>query len=306
MPQDEEVYMGSRDENGKPHDLDVQLETCIEEFEIDREAYREQRTEGGDWGLHGKLFAHAERIAQMLLSETEQLVLSVDGDAGSEAFDHEMREFVKSIEQQRRNLHSIVQTKFRGEAIPPALQVALDSMAMDDRPSKDSLLSLVWERLCISLGTQLVGLRLVRGSNRILHLVQLIVEAEPSDVTLRYLRHVSRCFILGFDAECIILCRGAIDSAFATAAPDSACRSLGWSPNAGYGFTLSQRINAAKELQLIDERGWKAAKDVNEAAKDPLHVDPGLAKSAFTVIRDMLAVVRQLTPSKRARNAKLR
>jgi len=281
--------MGSLDDSGKPIDLVIQLGTCLREFEDDEEVYWRKRPESGDWGPGG-LWGHSERLAEVLLHDSEQLVVPVRGHSESDTFNDEYAEFFKKI----TDLTKLMRSKLGVTCVPPILEDSIESLAEEDRPPKDSLLALVWERLCISLADDLVGVRLLRGTNRMLRLIGLIKEGDPDAVTLRYLRRVSRCYILGLDAECAILCRGVIDSALSKALPKPQ-RDL----------PLAKRIQAAKELRRVDEIGQKAAHRVNNVAKDGVHVDPDLVKGILTVIKDTLEVVRQLAPSKRAKKAKM-
>ena len=64
-------------DNDKPihyrFDLDCQLQTCIDEYEQEREQVWQNRLEGLIWGIHG-LFGHSEAVANSLLRDTNDLV----------------------------------------------------------------------------------------------------------------------------------------------------------------------------------------------------------------------------------------
>lgn len=297
--------MGSCDETGRPYDLDHQLANCLQEFGADRERYWEKRTDGADWGS-AELYGHAEQIAQLLLIDTGKLVAGSAKRPSSAAFDGEHRTFVQQTLAHHQKLLGIVRSKLRGQPVPEAIEAALEWLVMDERPEADSLLALVWERLCMAIAGDFIEGRLVRGATRMLHLMRLIEDSAPHDITLRYIRRVSRCFILGLDTECAILCRAAIDSAVGKAVPDSYCLSLRMDPKADGRFTLSQRIWAAKEHRLLDDRGVAAARRVNKVGTEAVHKDPDLVKGVFSVIQDMLVVVKQLAPGKQSRRAKPR
>jgi hypothetical protein len=289
--------MGSTDSQGKPYDLDHQLATCIEEYAEDRFAHWERQSDGADWGLQKRLYGHAEEIARLLLEETASLVRSPESDGlDSAAFIDERRRFFRAIAEQRQDIADLLRSKLGTGSLPPVLRAYVEQVGADVRPDDDTLLKLVWERLIIILATDFNGSRLVRGANRLLQLLEIVIEAHPSEATLKFLKRISRCFVFGLDTESVILCRGAIDTAFTHAVHDSMMRELGMEPGARYGYTLAQRIKAARERGLIDESDSRAAARVNGTATDAAHKDPELAANVFAVVRDALRIVRRLNP----------
>lgn len=290
--------MGSKDSSGKPFDLDHQLATCIEEYAEDRSAHWKAKSDGADWGLQKRLYGHAEQIARLLLEETSSLVRSPEAEGlRSEAFVDERRRFFQSIGEQRQSMSKLLQSKLGRGPLPPVIRAYLDQMGADARPDDDTLLKLVWERLLIVLASDFGGSRLLRGANRMLQLLEIVIEAQPSEATLRFLKRISRCFVFGLDSECVILCRGAIDTAFMHAVHDSSMRALNIQPGAAYGFTLAQRIRAARQTGLIDEDDFRAAGRVNGTATEAAHHDPEIVADAFGVVRDALRLVQKLSPS---------
>ncbi len=285
----------SEDDNKPMHykcDLDHQLETCVQEYEEEREKFWQGKLEGIDWG-RGGLFGHAEAVADCLLRDTNDLV---DHDLLKDApvqFTQEQMDFLNQMLQEARSLFASIEEKIPAEVRPALLQYFKDS-ALARRPAGESpLLKLVWERLCVKLAEDFAADRLVVGANRILQLSNLVVRGKPSLATLRFLRHISRCFIWGFDAECVILCRGAMDTAFANAVSDEICDKHGLR-RASFGHTLANRITAACMEGIIDKRTKSAAFRVNTPATEAAHRNPDGVLDVLGIVEDTMSVIQRL------------
>ena len=126
-----------------------------------------------------------------------------------------------------------------------------------------------------------------------LRLLEVVIEAQPSEATLKVLTRVSRCYVFGLDSECVILCRGAIDTAFSNALPDAKMDKLGVQPATRFGYTLAQRIRTARDAGMIDEDDMGAAERVKDTANTVTHEDPDVT-NAFAVVRDALRVIQRL------------
>ena len=111
--------------------------------------------------------------------------------------------------------------------------------------------------------------------------------------TQAFLRRVGRCFVWGFDPECVILCRGAIETALRDVIDDDLCHRYG-QPAARYGYTLAQRINAAESSGILDKDVAKAARRANERATKSAHDNPEATKDALGTIKDTLRVILKL------------
>lgn len=286
--------MSARDDSGKPYDLDGQLDICSQEYETDREAFWSNRTEGRDWGLQG-LYGHAERVAAALLKDTHALIDHAALADEPVQFEEERTAFLREMANEINLFLRLVKEKLPRGTPLAALDQYINDAALDTRPSDDSLLKLVWERFCIHLAQEMVA-RLTPGANRILQLNDMVISGNPSIATLRFLRRVSRCFIWGFDPECVILCRGAIDTAFATVITDQICDNHGLK-KAGFGHTLTNRIKAALLEGMIDEGTKNAAFRVNSPATEAAHRDPTKTASVLNVIKDTRDVLQRLLPN---------
>ncbi len=108
--------------------------------------------------------------------------------------------------------------------------------------------------------------------------VQLVALASPQPVVQRYLRRASRCYILGLQAECTVMCRAVLENAVserynreklpqpATSEGKSAMKTrLSWARQAGWITSKSE-----SDAWTIWLRGNKAAHDDPEVSTDAL------------------------------------
>ncbi len=216
--------MGSTDETGKPYPVDIQLKTCLDEFEDDRSKFWKTKTEGADWGLQERLIGHAEHLARLLLRASEDLVAEPDAPDGVDQFSVELAETLGELDKAQELFKYLasVRPPLDPKIRPPTPGEYAESWFESAAPPDDSLLKLVWERLCIEAAVDLID-RIVPAANRMLFLYRIAAKSQPSAAVRRFLRRISRCFLWGFYPECLALCRGALDAAFMTAVPDNVC-----------------------------------------------------------------------------------
>src|SRR2546426_6564330 len=67
------------------------------------------------------------------------------------------------------------------------------------------------ERLQIDVARRLVG-STTKMAERCLDLSRLVIRERPSETVLLFLRRLTRCYVSGFHAECIMLCRAVVRS----------------------------------------------------------------------------------------------
>lgn len=290
--------MGSIRETGEPYDLDVQLATCVEEFERDWKAYWAKRADGGDWGISDRLIGHAERVADILLKDTEELAVVDSTTAMSEQFEVERTAFLSSMQTDAAPLERLVQEKTLPSETLEQIKRLLDQIQRErtypsETPPKGTLLKLVWDRLSISLALDFVDTKLVTRTNRLLQLCDLLLQSPPSVETTKFLRRVSRCYVWGFHTECVILCRGAIDTAFQRTVADAICDKHGLE-RTKIGHSLANRIVAAHREGMIDDAERAAAFRVNANANTAVHRDPSEPSDTLTVISDTRNVVQKI------------
>ncbi|MCK4293156.1 MAG: DUF4145 domain-containing protein [Planctomycetes bacterium] len=273
------------------HDLKIQLETCIDVYEQDREEYWAEEHDRGDLDLSKLIYEQTERFGDRILKNTEDLVSEQPVD---EDLEHLDSEFQKLTEENNALKNSIISSAKCKGLKPSEIEgvVRLFSQLENDPPKRDSKLRLVWERLCIKLAWDMTE-KVEVGANRILQLYNLGMETKPFDTTLVFLRRVSRCFIWGFDPECVILCRGVIDSAFRSAVDDEICKRhiRGKPPRF---WRLFDRIKAAFKEGLISKDAKDAAYRIKTRGNNAVHHDPNIYKHALDTIRDTLLVLEEL------------
>jgi len=269
-------------------DLDIQIETMIQTYEEDRERFWQQ-TNDHEIAIAKVAFSQAETIAEALLKSSDNLLpdgilpdsLSEIGVARST--------FLENVATYRSKFLKVCED----HGLSPLPADILYHLEMVDRPL-DRPLKLVWERLCIKLAWDGVG-SIREGTLRILKLWGLLVDLQPSRSTLSFLQRVGRCFIWGFDPECIIVCRGAIDTAFRDAVSDDVCMSIYPDRKAGdRKFGLANRIVAAYEKKLIDKSTKKLAFGVKNHGDEAVHHDPYAIKDVTRTIKETIIVLKKL------------
>lgn len=294
-------------------DLDIQLQTQIEVYDQDRCEWWTGTGDAERPAMAQEAYQQAEEVAQALIESTRDLlpgeVLSWD----SAAFLEKVRDLVRSAlligplrdEAYRRVTveefqsvagsaeaiedlisRKMAEVKKEGRTLPIAPLDAdlLSNLEGPFRYGQEPGLKLVWERLCIKLAWDAVD-RMRMGAVRMLLLSDVIAEAEPSDITLKYLRLLSTCFVWGFDAECTILCRSVLDTAFREAIPEE-------------GLALAKRIVIAHDRRLINDELRRAAFTVKERGDKAIHYEPGMSQDVIGTIRDTLRVVAKITQAR--------
>jgi hypothetical protein len=295
------------------YDLDGHLLTCIDSYEHDRrefwtEAGAAMRPEGSC-----DLFHEAERIAKALLEMSEHLRLVPERPGDFDAFRWWAGEHMragwsaKALAWSMINAEEFAQVAGDLEAIQALLDRKLrereDEYAAEgqtlwddilraevdrkERPPDDSPERLVWERLVIEMARECADESIPRAANRLFVLAGLLQEVGPSERALRFLRRVAKCFVWAFDAECVIMCRGAIDAALEEAVPDRKCR-----PKPGGGIGLKERIECARELGWLSSDAMRDDADrIREAGNRILHDNPEQELRPVEMIRKTLTVL---------------
>ena len=108
-------------------------------------------------------------------------------------------------------------------------------------------------------------------------------------VSAQFLRLVARCFIAGFDTECVALCRSAIDVALREAVPDESIPQR----SSYHDTTLRGRAEAACPT-MIDLTTLQAAIRVIERGNKAVHYEPRCRADPLETIRDALKVIDRL------------
>lgn len=202
--------------------------------------------------------------------------------------------FYKSFEERKdkdENARAWLANKDNFEEL---VKFAADQSVWTDGPCVNTpQLSYVWAMLAMKFAEKVIGPLFDDGASRILRLWGLILSQPVSKSTAEFLKNVSRCFIWGFDTECVMLCRSSLDAAFRDAISDEVCVRHE-EPGARYGYTLVQRIWAAYKEKCIDKTAKDAATRVNARGSKTVHEEPNVVKDVLGTVADTLTVINQL------------
>jgi len=162
---------------------------------------------------------------------------------------------------------------------PGVLEILAESHAQHNM---SAVLGFVDEHVCITLAWEALGMLAV-GKERFWDLVALVKDRTPGERAKEFLARVARCYLFGFDCECVIMCRATIDSEFE--AEVSGDEVLSWwetTPKGKKGkpapINLYGRIEASAFAGKMGDAALRASHDIREAGnkavhKRPLHVD---------------------------------
>ena len=221
------------------NDLANNVGTIVNEYENDRERF--WASKGPDYKIE---YDKAERFAQFVLKGTENLANTQKIEEDMASFQYEAtKENVaeKEFNGKSRSIMKPGKTPSK-EEIEKIKNLALKFIEeLPEEPrNENSPLRLVWERFCIDLGYE-AEKKIDEGADRIFKLYRLMLSSPPSRPTIGYLLRLSRCYIWGFDLECIILCRSVLDTAFRDKISDDICEKHCREKQLDLDFTLSNR-----------------------------------------------------------------
>jgi len=265
-------------------ELSGQLDVTVQSYEKDRQRYWENL---GGWS--DILYEQAERFAQAVLKNTEQLILAeeIDGDLSKLQI-----ETKKSTKEFDKRIAGILDS-----ALSSDKKTALICDVLKDYPpdpaSQDSPLKLVTERFIIDLSRDAID-KIEEGASRIFQLYQLVLSSTPSDATQKFLGRLSRCYIWGYDPECVMLCRSVIDTAFNKKVTYKMCKKYPVERNKS-PFSLENRIEVALKEELIDKDIAKKAHSVRLRGNTAVHKQPDGIKDVWGTICDTIAVLEKIT-----------
>lgn len=159
----------------------------------------------------------------------------------------------------------------------------------------------LWEGVEYFLGCELLRIG-EDTTERALKLLLLAQPVSPSSPAASFLKRVSRCYIYGFDPECVVMCRGVLDAEFkAEISADLCIDVLGKRHRAKMNdhpmFTLNKRIIVAQKTNRISEETAEKAHEVRKAGGDVVHDWPEVPKAfgdSFKIVGTTLTVIREL------------
>jgi hypothetical protein len=90
-------------------------------------------------------------------------------------------------------------------------------------------------------------------AQRVVDLLAVMLEDQPSGRAAAYLQRVARCYIEGLDPECLVMCRAVLDSVFEEAVSTADVKGILPSERIGGSVQLAHRIEAAERLGRINK-----------------------------------------------------
>ena len=160
----------------------------------------------------------------------------------------------------------------------------------DDEPEEpaceSSRLKLVWERLCIDHAWALVS-EIPDCADRTIKLYELAIKIKAPKEVLAFLFRLSRCYIYGFDPECVMLCRSVIDTAFREIIPND--------------VGLAKRIVAAHKEKVIDRNTRETAFSIKDRGDKAVHYQPDITTNVLDTIQKTIFVLEKLYDNKEER-----
>jgi hypothetical protein len=211
-------------------------------------------------------------------------------------------------EQLAHSLDSIVDLLFGGATKLASADVALfgeailSLSALGDFPEGVSTrLEYVLKGLDLRVASD-VGDMARRAAERFSDLCLMARRTRLSKHTAHFLRRVSRCYLYGFDAECGIMCRSALDAEFQAEIPSDDClRILGPRPirEGEPLLDLNDRIETARKTGRLTADAASVAHEIRRATNRLVHRNPKPPEDVVGLISGTISVITALGASKR-------
>jgi hypothetical protein len=264
--------------------------------DIDRQ--KEQRMRGkGDYEhpawckMETALDSYEQDRAKYLKSESSKL-----GPDGSE----KLARFNKAADSLVKGMQDLA----GAEGIGSLAELASSIQFEDSKPFE-----LLDEHMCVTCGWEAMAM-LSTARDRFLDLLLLLRNRQPCDRARAFLQRVARCYLFGFDAECVVMCRAVLDRDFeAEISGDDVECWWGWYKSTdnerkrkNAPHNLWGRIQTALFKCRLTQEEFDAADTVRNRGNDAVHKKPAgsdaLARVRETVqVLDGLEKTRHLPPS---------
>lgn len=125
-------------------------------------------------------------------------------------------------------------------------------------------------------------------AQRYLDITDQVLEHEPGQAVLRFLRRVSRCFVAGFYPETIILCRAVLENALR----EKYDRERKPLPSAGVRQSdMSARLAKAEDYGWLTRRHRTDAWTIWKRGSKAVHEDPTVTSAAMDTIHRTISVL---------------
>jgi len=105
----------------------------------------------------------------------------------------------------------------------------------------------------------------------------IIGKLHPTQAITDFLQLVMSSYIWGFDTECIILCRSAMENAIKN--------------RVGSGYRLVDLINVAKQEGILNDEIAKIATSIKDRGNTAVHEDPNSTKDIRKTIKETVRVI---------------
>lgn len=191
------------------------------------------------------------------------------------------------------------------QSVPSLRRLLHETVRRCCRQHRPTLAHLLDEEVALWLARTLCNLMPQAGA-RLWKLLPLTESVQPHWRVAAFLKRVSKCYIFGFDAECLVMCRGVLEGAFEAAVSDAECRKVvgprPWAEHAGHSmYDLHTRIAVAVRLGRISQSLADDAQKVRDAARRIVHQKPRVPRDPLPFIAMTVAVVRELAAPRPAR-----
>ena len=237
-------------------------------------------------------YEQAERFAQAVLKNSEQLIPIEEIEKDLSKLKYEIERCPAEYDKRISDILDL--------DLPSDKKIALICEVLKDYPadpqSEDSPLRLVWERFIIDMSLVAIE-RVEQGASRIFQLYKLVLCSVPSLPTQQFLGRLSRCYVWGFDPECVILCRAVIDTGFYHFVSDDICekhREFQKDTKGQHYYTLANRIKASFQEGIIDREIREKAFRIKDRGDEAVHRQPRITKDIWGTICDTVAVLENI------------
>ena len=287
--------------------LITQLETCINIFCQDRDEYWQSRLDAEEWSRLKELRADADRLASVIRKRAKSM-LNVGDLSELNAIYHANQ---CEIDSRRESFLDLIREKLKDS--PDALRQLIEDLNARQFPpfeydpydiDSDEPMHLIGEAIAIADAFDAVS-SIGERVNRILNLERVVCDVfrdvHPPEGCIRFLALVSRCYINGFDPECIVMCRSAMEEAFRTKVGDEHCeRVTEPKRREDHEYSLSVRINAscapANQLLANESEVIREAWAVKKRGDKVVHgYETDATRDAIGTIRSTLRVIDALS-----------
>ena len=137
--------------------------------------------------------------------------------------------------------------------------------------------------------------RLRQRRQRVIELLALLSDVQPSARVTEYLRHAAACFLACLDAETLVMCRAVLDAVFEESVPDAVVREH--VPDRIRGsIVLANRIDAAEKAGWLTKDVSASARTIKNAGNDALHNVPVATLTSLEAMRGTVQVLERLVP----------